>query len=355
MPDMPLATPRIAADPELSARWQALLTAEPRLRIRDAAARLGVSERDLLGIAPATALTRIGDDWAAMIAEIASLGEVMALTRNDHCVHEKTGIYGNASAANGVGLVLMSEIDLRLFYHQWATGFAVTETGGESVKRSLQFFDKHGVAVHKIYAKPATDLAAWDAFVARWTLDEPVPVVEPYLFTPDAQQPDDAIDIALFRDAWDRLTDTHDFFPMLRRFKLGRVQALRLAGAERARPVAVGAVRHMLLRARDTALPIMCFVGSKGVIQIHTGPVHHIVDHGKWLNVMDPRFNLHLDESAIAGAWVVYKPTSDGTVTSLEIFDSLDQTIALFFGKRKPGEAEDGNWRAVLADLPDLR
>jgi hypothetical protein len=42
------------------------------------------------------------------------------------------------------------------------------------------------------------------------------------------------------------------------------------------------------------AMPVMIFVGNMGCIQIHGGPVEKIVPMGPWINVMDPRFNLHL-------------------------------------------------------------
>jgi hypothetical protein len=43
---------------------------------------------------------------------------------------------------------------------------------------------------------------------------------------------------------------------------------------------------------------------------------------GPWLNVLDPGFNLHLREDLIASAWIVRKPTADGVVSSLELFDA---------------------------------
>jgi putative hemin transport protein len=43
-----------------------------------------------------------------------------------------------------VGL-LVGEIDLRIFYHAWAHGFAVREMTKDGLQRSLQFFDKAGV------------------------------------------------------------------------------------------------------------------------------------------------------------------------------------------------------------------
>jgi putative hemin transport protein len=96
---------------------------------------------------------------------------------------------------------------------------------------------------------------------------------------------------------------------------------------------------------------VMVFGGNPGGIQIHTGPVAKVVVMGPWLNVLDPGFNLHLREDHIASAWLVRKPTSDGLVTSLELFDAAGDTIAMLFGERKPGHAELCAWRELVDGL----
>ena len=98
----------------------------------------------------------------------------------------------------------------------------------------------------------------------------------------------------------------------------------------------------------------MIFVGSPGVIQIHSGPVETLKEVGPWFNVLDPGFNLHLLTGAIASAWVVRKPTADGIVTSLEIFDDQNSQIALMFGVRKEGQPEREDWRALTESLERL-
>ena len=50
-------------------------------------------------------------------------------------------------------------------------------------------------------------------------------------------------------------------------------------------------------------------------------------------------------------AWIVRKPTSDGEVTSLELFDAAGDNIAMFFGERKPGKAELPQWRQLADSL----
>jgi putative hemin transport protein len=100
----------------------------------------------------------------------------------------------------------------------------------------------------------------------------------------------------------------------------------------------------------------MVFVGSGGCIQIHTGPVHTIrpmdTADARWINVLDPGFNLHLRTDRIAAVWAVEKPTADGVVTSVEAFDHDGELMAMFFGERKPGKPELAGWRELVAGLP---
>jgi hypothetical protein len=56
-------------------------------------------------------------------------------------------------------------------------------------------------------------------------------------------------------------------------------------------------------------------------------------------------------EPQIARAWVVRKQTVDGIVTSLELYNDAGESVALFFSKRKPGEAESEQWRALLSQV----
>jgi putative hemin transport protein len=80
--------------------------------------------------------------------------------------------------------------------------------------------------------------------------------------------------------------------------------------------------------------------------------VSKIVPFGaEWINVLDDEFNLHLREPGVAGAWLVRKPTKDGVVTSIELYDAAGENIALMFGKRKPGQPEDENWRNLAESL----
>ncbi|WP_198038876.1 hemin-degrading factor [Skermanella stibiiresistens] len=350
LPGMPLPANDLLWD-----CWQVLRKDHPGIRARDAANQLEVPEAALIASGCGRISLRLrGGDWGDFLERVGAIGPVMALTRNEHAVIEKTGTYRNIQCGASMGLVLDPDIDLRLFLDHWRHLFMVREDSHGNARHSLQVFDAAGVAVHKIYLTDASDRAAFDRLVAdRGTDDQTTAfVAEPPPERP-APKADELVDLAGFHTGWDALLDTHEFFGLLRRFNLGRVQALRLAGVERARPVAVSALAVVLNSAAESGLPIMVFVGNRGCIEIHTGPVHRIKTMGPWLNVLDPGFNLHLREDHIASAWVVRKPTSDGVVTSLELFDAAGETIAFVFGRRRPSEPELEGWRELAASLPD--
>ncbi|RZT39220.1 hemin-degrading factor [Cupriavidus agavae] len=329
----------------LRQRHQELSEAQPRLRIRDRAQRLGVSEAELVAAGCGVTTRQLGGTAQQLFRDLATLGPVMALSRNDNAVHERHGEYQGIEAEGPMGIVLGPDIDLRMFFGAWRHFYAVTENGRESI----QFFDKAGEAVHKVYRTESSNAEAWQAFIARHAVDGVAPVtVERVTAAEEADAPADG---EAFRSHWRGLKDTHDFFAMLRQFKVSRLGALRTAGNDLAQQVDNVAVETVLQRAADSGLPIMCFVANRGIVQIHTGPVHKLVRTGPWFNVLDEKFNLHLNTEAVVSSWVVNKPTVDGWVTSLELYGASGELIVQFFGERKPGKPELPAWRALLESL----
>lgn len=334
---------------------------QQRSRHRDIALSLDISEGELIAAhlgpfpeqeSPLHA-QRLRAEWPAIIAGLETLGEVMALTRNDACVHEKVGCYRDSSHQRGVGLVLGGAIDLRLFYSAWAQGYAVTERLNDgALQHSLQFFDAAGVAIHKVFLRQPSQLPAYTLLVEQFRAEDQAPGQQLGKRPSEAQErPDSEVDVQGLRSAWASLRDTHDFFGLLKRFDVSRTQALRLADPQFVQALPTSSACELISRAAQEGVSIMVFVGNPGMIQIHSGPIQKVVVMGPWINIMDPGFNLHLREDLIATACLVRKPTVDGLVCALELFDAQGRTIAMFFGERKPGQAERCDWRTLLESL----
>ncbi|MET3538639.1 hemin-degrading factor [Chryseobacterium limigenitum] len=334
---------------DLKGKWDALKAENPHLRIRNAAAELGVSEAELLVTNVGEGITLLKPEFKDILTEAEMLGKVMALTRNDECVHERKGTYLNGDFSSPHAQLFVGEdIDLRIFLNHWKFAFGVVE--GD--KKSLQFFGKDGLALHKIYLTKDSNTEAFDTIIEKFKAEDQSQALEFEAVAPKAtEKADSEIDAEGFKKAWTELKDTHDFFMMTRKFGVSRTQALRLAPEGYAKKIDSAKVVNVLEDASEKNLPIMIFVGNRGIIQIHTGEVKKTLWHQQWFNVMDPDFNLHLDVTKIAETWIVKKPTEDGEVTAIEVFNKEGDFIVQFFGKRKPGIPELQEWKDLVAEL----
>ena len=327
-------------------------------RHRDIAKILSISEAELLAAhcgplqsdeVVSLQAIRLNQNWSEHISTVESLGPVMALTRNDSCVHEKIGVYRPVSQTGDIGIVHGGAIDLRLFYQSWQVGFAVTEQTARGVQHSLQFFDRSGTAVHKIFLRPESHLSAFNEIKERFADSEQSPRITVHgREVAKSACGDQDIDVHRLNQDWSEMRDTHDFFLILKKHNVSRLQAFRLIGEGYAQAVRPGECRRILSFTSEKKIPVMVFVSNPGVIQIHTGVVSNISVTQGWLNILDPDFNLHLRQDQIASAWIIRKPTVDGMVTSLELFDHAGELIVMFFGQRKPGIPENIQWRALL-------
>lgn len=328
--------------------------ADATLRPRDLARSLGVTEAELLAAQVGHGVSRIVAHPDRLMPAVCGLGEVMALTRNDSVVHERTGRYDAWHPGDHAAMILGPEIDLRIFPAHWVHGFAVRSDSGKGPSRSLQVFDASGEAVHKIYPREGTDLAAWDRAVEglatgdpsdRLELVPPVPVEGPKARPEKAEE---------LRTAWAKMTDTHQFLRLVSRMKMNRLGAYRIAGAPHAVPLAPEALNAALLACAADAVPVMVFVGNRGCIQIHSGRIETLKQMGPWQNVLDPRFNLHLRLDQVAEVWLVEKPTRRGPALSIEAFTAEGALILQLFGYRKEGQEDTAAFESMAAALPRL-
>jgi len=338
-----------AHDPE---RLRRSMAERSEMRPRDLADSLGVAEAQLLAARTGDGVTRIDAHPDRLVPRLCDLGPVMALTRNDHVVHEKDGTYANYHPGDHAAMVLTEAIDLRIFPRHWVHAFAVeTETGG-GLRRSIQIFDAAGDAVHKVFLRPGSDAAAWLNLAAdlatvpqddRLALDAKAP--------PEAPRGDPAKS-DLLRAEWPRMTDTHQFLRLVSKLKMNRLGAYRIAGAPHAVALASAALDDLLAALAGTSVPVMVFVGNAGCIQIHSGPIETLKPMGPWQNVLDPGFNLHLRRDRVAEVWLVDKPTRRGPALSVEAFDADGGLILQVFGLRKDGADHVPAFRAVADGLP---
>lgn len=347
---------------QLAQRWAALREDNPKLRIRQAASQLQVSELELLLCREPEGVQALKPEFPALLEAMESVGEVMILSRNESVVHEVTGTFKDfhTSSSGAMGLAV-GQMDVRVFFRQWRHGYCVQEQVRSGLRESLQFFDAHGQAIQKIYRTENTDAEDWKALLGRFLAETgPTPVIKPP--RPPLQRANQQdIDAEALRQDWASLKDVHHFNAMLKRHSVDRLTALELVGPAYARRLDSGnngtitpedsVLGQLLVLVRISQCPIMVFVGNPGIVQIHTGPVTRVVPTSPWLNILDPDFNLHANVASIQQWWRVQRPSSDGPVTSLEGYDASGDLVLTLFGARKPGQPEASQWQRQMRTL----
>lgn len=298
---------------------------------------MGVGEAELVASGCAGNAVRLDGPWPALLAEIGELGLLMGLTRNDEAVHEKTGRYDRISTAGDWLLLSGHGVNTALLTGLWHAGFAVCETTRIGERRSLQFFDARGGAVYKLYLTEHADPAGYQRLVDAHRAADP---------SPNLRLPADSMLDAAGADAVSGLPEHWQ-----RWFKASFF-AGDAAGIHASRPIAVPVFAELMQQLTDMQLPIQMIVRNQAAIQVHDGPIRNLMIAGPWLNVLDQDFNLHLNQTAIAGLRTVNLPYRGHNPQGLQLCNARGQTIASLFG---PYESADGGsplWNDLLAGLP---
>ncbi|MYM25153.1 hemin-degrading factor [Duganella sp. FT135W] len=359
----------------LTERYEALRAEQPKLPLRDAAAKLNVSEAELLaanGIGKTVTRLQEGENVPREIMRRAlDLGKVMAMTRNENAILERTGVATRlkpqeevtgldadkekereARMRNIAGGYLGGEIDLRFTFKNWKYAFAVAQPGKDGVvSRSLQFFDANGNAAHKIYVKSDAGVAVFDKIVADFR--NPSQSAELNVAAAPvkkAEKPDSAVDVKEFQLAWSEINDVHQFNRLLGEFGVTREQGLRLGPVDKVQRIAPQAVRQLLEQAAKQQVEIMAFLGNDSAIQIYSGKINKVQEAGGYFNVLDPEFNLHLRDSALVSGYIVKR----AGVVNVEFYDKEGREVVSFFGVRSRENPVPQAWIDLTATLPKL-
>ncbi|MBE0398730.1 heme degradation protein [Halomonas sp. FME1] len=331
--------------------FDAARAAQPRLPAIDIAERLSISEGELQA-------ARLGRDvWTLPLApkDLASrlplLGRVKALTRSRLAVLEQTGDYPDLDGGPQTGLLLdPGGLDLRLLYSHWHWACLIrdpmpTENEQGQWRWSLQIFNQHGCAIHKSFALENPLPRPWGALAALGTLDTPA-------FTQSVPRLKRALPEApTLASEWAAMRDVHQFFALLQRHRLERIEANQLMEGHYTRALPANILENLFHQASQYALPLMLFVASPGCVQIRTGTLPTPQRARGWLNLFGDSFTLHLDDTAIDQVWQVSKPNRDGGVTSIEAFDAQGALVLQIYAERREGNPESSAWRQLLNEL----
>lgn len=338
---------------DIKKKFQTLKEKDPNLRMRDAADMLNLSEAELLATRCGVEVIRLDASKAKeILKEIPKLGKIMALSRNEYVVNELKGLYQKIHIGDSSIGYIAGEIELRISFDAWKMAFSSKDDLHGKTLRSFQFFTKNGEAIHKIYLQDQSNQKVYEEIIEKYKSEDQSPSQEiEYDENSPEEIPDEYINIEEFRKQWNEMKDVHELKGIAKKHKLTKIQTLRLAPEGMSEKIKNDSTRYLLEKAKEKEIPLMIFVGNKGIVQIFSGKIYNLKDHGPWFNVLDENFNLHLKEEGINQTWISKRPTKGGILHSVECFDKKGELLIQFFGEGGHGGPEPESWTKLSQKL----
>ncbi|KWT69105.1 iron-chelator utilization protein [Hyphomicrobium sulfonivorans] len=334
----------------LMTQWSDTLQRYASATLSDFALRHDVTEAHITNaLAVHDAAVRLNNDWEGIVAALPDVGEVTVVTQNEAAVHRKTGVFDRIMWNEERPVVLDPNINLRIRLESWVHGFFVESEAFGKMDAGLHIFDSHGIPVLRVLARSHASGEKLRSLARGFAHPEQSSAIEVCRANPPPPAPaDSTIDAVALAADWRSMLDTHDIFALARRYGAQRTQSYRLVPDDLAREVDPRLFFDVLAEASNVGEGVMIFVGSPGNVQIHVGSVANVTSTPSHFNINDDTFQFDVAKAHAASCWLVSKPTIDGEIRSIELFDAAGGQIAWVFGQRRPGSPQQQSWHALL-------
>ncbi len=287
---------------ELKFKWKKFQQDSPKVRIRDAAYQMKVSEAELLSTEVNEGVSFLFiPNLEIFIKEILNVDKIMLLIRSDYVVHEKT-IKTKDVALVGSQILdfhnkdsIILDYDISLFRYV----FFQKKMHSNRELKSFQFFDKAGRAILKIYLK-GKDLGYFDEIASKY---EKVYNYE--------MQSDLHLDNADFLDSTLEIKLPFDIHN----------------SKSTCNNISYKSLRTILEAVSNIKVPIQIHALGLGTVQYHIDSVRNIVDYGSWINVIDQKFNLHVLENGLSKASLIQYKFSNCQKYCIDFFDKNNSHV----------------------------
>lgn len=342
---------RVVGTQELVERWSCLRQAEPHIAPHHGAARLGVTEAELVAAHVGRTAVRLGHDWALTLRWIGAIGPVTALTRNEHALLRQLGNFARVRVEGTRAIVEGGGINLQTILSRWHVAFAVISEAPDGARRSLQFFDVDGAAIHEVCLDGRGAREQFERLIDVLRSDEQRPAMDIARGTRRLRRRR-KIDVAGLRAGWEQLGSALDLQGLLDGFGTTRTQAFRLVGPRLAQRVKTANCRNLLREVSERRLPMRVVLPNIAVAQSYEGLLHRVEqgDDG-WVKISDPTSMLHLWEAGIASVWLVRGLNRNGVGPHVELHDDRGHAVLYLSLCDAAGAGPQRRWRRIVDAL----
>lgn len=316
---MPIQTIfQIKPDPAaIRRRYEQLRSESPTLSAAGIAARIGVTEAELVAARVGCCVTRLRPEWRAILTRLGTLGPVKISTKSSLAKLAVVTRYPQTQSSERFLTFSSETADIRFSLGNVGSGFLLATPNPRTGKRerALEFFTREGHLAHRIELMPRSNVDAFEEivehFVARDNRMDTEAVVPMNLRNPARP----ALDRQAFLDGWAGLKGPADFYELLRRHHLSRVEAIEAVAGVFSKQMELPCFQAYLRGLREGARPSTVMVSNHACAHAFRG-------------MFDDQITFEPDQKIVV--WRVDRPSARGTLRSIEVFDGNGREAATF-------------------------
>lgn len=298
-------------------RHEQLLAEEPALSRAQIAARIGVTEAELTAARVGCCVTRLRPRWREILTRLNTLGPVKITTTST--VAELTVVTRYPELeGNERFLAFASEsADIRLSLDHVGSGFLLATPNARTGKRerALELFTREGHLAHRIELTPRSQVDAFEEIVEHYVAHENRMDTEAVAPANLRNPKRPAVDRQALLDGWASLEAPADFYELLRRHHLSRIEAIEAVAGVFSKRMEMGCFRAYLRSLRDGARAVTVMVPNHACAHAFRG-------------MFDGQ--VRFEEGAELSVWRVDRPSRRGQLRSIEVFDAAGREAATF-------------------------
>ena len=271
-----------------------------KLRIRDIADHLNVSEAELLSldINKNVKFLSINNFESFFNIILSQIDKVMFLIRTDFVVHEKI-VKANEFICKKNSVLNKKDNSLLIKFNSEMFTYIFYENKKHNNRnlKSFQLFDQNGISILKIYLKGKKDVE-FESIANDYKVKYDFEIQKNVSLTTKQNTSLINHDIDLFNSK-----------PKINQ------KELKLS------------LRELLTALSEKAIPIQLYAFGIDCVQYHRDVIKNIVDYGPWLNVMDKNFNIHILENKIIKNILTEYVSKDNKRYSADFYDTNNDFV----------------------------
>lgn len=309
------------------------------------------SEADIMAARCGQQAKRLQPHWPTLLTHLSRLGPTLFVTRHGNTSHEKLLHLYKIALSGNVASIHDQDGSLELDLSHWHCGFALHEGDDpHSACISLHFFDIHGKLLHSIYPM-LSSMELGTAFLNKLYSADQTP--QEFLLPPTQlrRRSRATVDTASLTVHWRHLQNCQAIPVILQKHQVSRLQALQALPPEFATPAARTAFQTLMQQTVERNMPVELSLFNPGVRQTHRGLLENHRGDGFANRSHDAWFRLNLDSLDLHSAWVVHKPTANGMVSSLELYNHHGEPVLMLSDMPNAGLPQTLEWQSLLYNL----